>query len=243
MDHLLPVLTVLFAAAFIRSAMGFGDALVAMPLLALFLDMRAATPLVALCGATLAALLLVRTWREVEIKAAWRLIVSTLVGIPIGLYYLKSAPEEVIKIILGVLLIGFGLHSLLVKAKLRLKTERLSYGFGFFAGALGGAYNTGGPPVVIYGTLRGWPPERFRATLQGYFLPCSLMVVSAHAAGGLWTPTVLGLYVYALPVIVVAVVAGQLVSRRLKPERFSRILYGCLIAMGALLVASMFLDL
>jgi hypothetical protein len=30
-----------------------------------------------------------------------------------------------------------------------------------------------GPPLVIYGALRRWTPERFRATLQGYFLPAS----------------------------------------------------------------------
>ena len=41
--------------------------------------------------------------------------------------------------------------------------------FGFFAGILGGAYNTNGPPVVIYGSLRKWSPATFRATLQGYF--------------------------------------------------------------------------
>jgi len=37
---------------------------------------------------------------------------------------------------------------------------------------IGGAYGMNGPPLVAYGSLRRWtPPERFRATLQGYFLP------------------------------------------------------------------------
>jgi hypothetical protein len=39
-------------------------------------------------------------------------------------------------------------------------------------------------PLVVYGSLRGWPPERFRATLQGYFLPASLLGLAGPA---LWT--------------------------------------------------------
>ncbi len=235
---ILPVLAVLFLSAFARSALGFGDALIAMPLLALFLEVRQATPLVALCGSTLALTMLIRGWREVDIRAAWRLIVSTLVGVPIGLYYLTSVPEGVIKVVLGGLLAGFGIYRLKGDAPPRLGSERLSYGFGFFAGILGGAYNTNGPPIVIYGTLRGWPPDRFRATLQGYFFPTGLMVLAAHAAGGLWTPTVLGLYVYALPVLAVALLTGEILNRNVKPERFSRILHGSLVVMGLLLVAS-----
>ena len=233
-----PVLAVLFLAAFGRSALGFGDALVAMPLLALFLEVRLATPLVALCGSTLAFVMLLRGWRDVDVRAAWRLIVSTLVGIPIGLYYLTAVPEGVIKVVLGVLLAGFGLYRLKGETAPRLGSERLSYGFGLFAGILGGAYNTNGPPIVIYGTLRGWPPDRFRATLQGYFFPTGLMVLAAHAAGGLWTADVLGLYLHALPVMAAALLAGEIINRRVKPERFSRILHGSLVAMGLLLIAS-----
>ena len=57
-------------------------------------------------------------------------------------------------------------------------------------------------------------------------------------AGGLWTPTVLGLYVYALPVLAVALLTGELLNRNVKPERFSRILHGSLVVMGLLLVGS-----
>ncbi len=233
-----PVLAVLFLAALGRSALGFGDALVAMPLLALFLEVRQATPLVALCGSTLALAMLARGWREVDVRAAWRLIVSTLVGIPIGLYYLTSVPEGVVKVVLGLLLAGFGIYRLRGASAPRLGSERLSYGFGLFAGILGGAYNTNGPPIVIYGTLRGWPPERFRATLQGYFFPTGLMVLAAHAAGGLWTPEVVGRYVQALPVLAVALLAGEGLGRKVKPERFSRILHGSLVVMGLMLVVS-----
>ena len=52
------VAAVLFVAAFVRSALGFGDAVVAMPVLAMILGLRTATPLVAFVGPTISILIL-----------------------------------------------------------------------------------------------------------------------------------------------------------------------------------------
>lgn len=42
-----------------------------------------------------------------------------------------------------------------------------------------------GPPLAVYGSLRRWSPQRFRATLQGYFLPASLVGLGGYIALGL----------------------------------------------------------
>ena len=47
---LLPVIVVVFLATLVRSAFGFGEALVAVPLLALFMPVRVAVPLPTLTG-------------------------------------------------------------------------------------------------------------------------------------------------------------------------------------------------
>ena len=71
---------------------------------------------------------------------------------------------------LGLVLVAFGLYNI-IRPKLPTPgSEKLSYVFGFVAGILGGAYNTNGPPAVIYGALRDWSPESYRATLQEYFI-------------------------------------------------------------------------
>ena len=106
------VLLTVFIAALTRSALGFGDAMLAMPVLALAVGMRVATPLVAFCSSTIALTLLSRGWRTVDFRATWRLTLSSLAGIPIGLYFLTSAPEHVVKVILGLSLIAYVLYSL-----------------------------------------------------------------------------------------------------------------------------------
>lgn len=232
---IVPVLFILFISTFTRSALGFGDALIAMPLLALVLGMQIATPLVAFGASTIALTILLGEWRSVDIKAAWRLILSSLVGIPIGLFLLKTAPEPVIKGGLGVLLIAFGLLNLINPKLPTFRNEKLAYVFGLVAGVLGGAYNTNGPPVVVYGTLRRWSPDSFRSTLQAYFLPTGGMILISHGLAGLWTPDVLRLYVYALPFIMLAIYLGGRVNKVISSGRFNRIIYASLVVMGALL--------
>ena len=66
-DHTtLPVLAVLFLATLIRSAFGFGEALVAVPLLALVIPVEVAAPLAVLVSVTVAGLVLLQDWRDVH---------------------------------------------------------------------------------------------------------------------------------------------------------------------------------
>ncbi len=103
-------------------------------------------------------------------------MLTTWIGIPIGIYFLKAAPDVIVKSLLGIIITGFGLYNLIVPNLPRLLNEYWAYLTGLIAGILGGAYNTNGPPVVVYGMLRRWDSEKFRITLQRYFLhwPCDI---------------------------------------------------------------------
>jgi len=230
------VIITLFVSTLTRSTLGFGDALLAMPLLTFAIGIKTVTPLVALVSLTIAISILLGSWREGDVKAVWRLIISSIAGIPFGLVLLKTAPEPVVKSILGVLLVLFGLYSLLTPRLPTLKGKKLAYVAGFISGLLGGAYNTSGPPVIIYGTLRRWPPERFRATLQGYFLSTAFIVIG-HGIAGLWTSDVLILYAYALPPVLLAIYLGGKLNQSIPPGKFDRFVYAVLVVMGALLLA------
>lgn len=234
---------IIFVAAFVRSALGFGDAVVAMPLLAMVIGLKTATPLVAFMGPTISIIILARSWRGGDMKSAARLIVASLLGIPLGIYGLARLPEEPLKIALGILILLYGVFGL-ARPGARIRNEKawLPWLVGWTAGVLGGAYNTNGPPVVAYGMLRGWPPERFRATLQGYFLPTGLAILAGHGIAGMWTGEVFRFYLYSLPAIVIGVVLGGLVNRKLTHDLFAKLVYGFLAAMGAvLLVRTLFL--
>ena len=230
------VLAIIFLSTFIRSALGFGDALIAMPLLALVIGIQVATPLVAMGASTIAFTILLKSWRKVEIKAAWRLVIATWIGIPLGILFLKAAPEILVKSLLGILLMGFGAYNLFVPDLPKLLNEKWAFVTGLIAGILGGAYNTNGPPVVIYGILRRWNPEKFRATLQGYFLPTGLAILITHGLAGMWTTQVVRLYGYSIPVIIGAVLLGEKVNLLIPQGKFDKIIYGFLVVIGVFLI-------
>ena len=231
------VVGVVFAAAFLRSALGFGDAVVAMPLLAMVVGRKTASPLVAFMGPTISVMILVRTWKRIEVGTAGRLVVASFLGIPVGVYGLARLPEAPLKVLLGVLILGYGVFGL-VRPAARIRKEKawLSWAVGGTAGMLGGAFNTNGPPVVAYGMLRGWDPEKFRANLQSYFLPTGLMILAGHGLAGLWTGDVLRNYLYSLPAIALGVLLGGRLSRRLPQALFAKLVYALLAAMGSFLL-------
>jgi uncharacterized membrane protein YfcA len=104
------------------------------------------------------------------------------------------------------------------------------------AGVLGGAYGMNGPPLVVYGALRRWSPEHFRATLQGYFLPASVIGMIGYWAAGLWTPSVSRYYLLSLPTALLAIVLGRRINRRVDARQFSVYVHAGLIVSGAGLV-------
>jgi uncharacterized membrane protein YfcA len=231
-----PVLAVIFVATLIRSAFGFGEALVAVPLLALLVPVEVAAPLAVLVSITVAGVVVVQDWHKVHLGSAWRLALSTLFGIPLGLLLLTAAPERVVKAVLAVVIVAFSAYCLVHRSRFELRDDRLAWLFGFVAGVLGGAYGMNGPPLVIYGTLRRWSAEHFRATLQGYFLPASLVGMAGYWLAGLWVPAVTRYYLLSLPPAVAAIFLGRVVNRRLAGRPFLLYVHVGLILIGVTLL-------
>lgn len=232
----LPVLAVLTVATLIRSAFGFGEALVSVPLLALIMPVDVAAPLAVLVSITVAGIVLLQDWSEVHARSAGWLVLSTLFGIPLGLLLLTEVSEPTVKAALACVIIAFSTYSLWSRRQYTLKNDRLAWVFGFGAGVLGGAYGMNGPPLVVYGALRGWTPRYFRATLQGYFLPASLVIFGGYWLAGLWTWEVSRYYLISLPVVLAATFAGRIVNRRMDRGRFLLCIHVGLIAIGAVLL-------
>ena len=230
------ITSILFFACFIRSAFGFGQALIAVPLLAFVMPVEQAAPLAVLISITMAVLIIIQDWREVHFGSAGRLFASTAVGIPLGLWLLKTVDSTIATTSLAVVIILFSLYCLLWRMTVTLPDDRHAWGFGFLAGILGGAYGMNGPPLVVYGALRRWTPQDFRATLQGYFLPASLLSLIGYASTGLWNQAVSHYYLWSLGPSVLACVLGRMVNRRMEGPGFLRWVYLGLLVTGLLLL-------
>jgi hypothetical protein len=237
MLSLFPIVSILFFSTFIRSAIGFGDALFAMPFLILMIGLQTATPLVGLIGSTISVVLLFNEWQTLTLRKLRWLILSTFLGIPFGLILLRFASEDLAKALLGMLLIIYGLYQLLGLSLPRMRHPAFATVFGFIAGAFGSAYNTSGAIIVVYGTLRKWEPNYFRINLQGYFLLTNWLIVASHGLAGLWTREVLQLYACSLPAVVTGAWVGEIISKKIPKAMFSKLIYTLLILLGILFIA------
>jgi uncharacterized protein len=103
---------------------------------------------------------------------------------------------------------------------------------GGFGGMLGGAYNTAGPPVIIYGNCRRWSPQEFTSNLAGFFMTNSVIVVSTHSWSGNYTRGMMTVFWWSLPALFLGFWAGQSLDRSLSPERFRKIVLVLLVALG-----------
>jgi hypothetical protein len=217
---------------------GFGEALVAVPLLALCMPLQEAAPLAVLLSVVIATLVLLQDWRDVHWRSAAGLIGATVLGIPLGLALLTCPHPRAVRVALALLIIVFSLWSLTRRAPVKLTTDRPAWilACGFLAGLLGGAFGMNGPPLVVYGGMRRWSPVRFRATLQAYFLPASLLGMVGYGLDGLWVPAITHQLWVSLPWVVPAIWLGRVLNRRFHPETFIRYAYIGLTAIGVLLL-------
>lgn len=232
------ILIVVFMATLIRSTFGFGEGLIAVPILALFMPVTIATPLVALLSVTVAGIVVAQDWRKIHLRSAGWLIAATVFGIPLGLMLLTSGHPIAIKVVLALTIIGFALFSLLSHHRLVLSRDRgvLPSLCGFTAGILGGAYGMNGPPLAVYGAMRRWSAQHFRATLQAYFLPASLLSVAGYLFMGLLVPAVTRYYLLSLPVTIPAIILGRFANQRMQTQAFVRYVYLGLVVVGLLLL-------
>ncbi len=93
----LHVLLVVFLATLIRSAFGFGEALFAVPLLALRLPLGIAAPLAVLISIMIAGVIVAQDWRKIHLRSTRWLVTATVFGIPLGLALLTSSHQRAVK--------------------------------------------------------------------------------------------------------------------------------------------------
>ncbi|RUA17922.1 MAG: hypothetical protein DSY55_01170 [Clostridia bacterium] len=209
---------IIFISAFQQSLSGFGFSLVAMPILVQLVGIQVAAPLVAALALTLNIINGIRWRADLDFSEIKRLGVWMAMGVPVGIWGVFALNETIVKAGLGILLVAYALFALLKPEKLPTISPRWAYPTGFLAGLLGGAYNTAGPPLILYGNLRNWSNQRFRAVLQSLFAFSASIVVTTHILTGHYTQNALRLALVSLPGLLVAALLGALMDRHIRPK-------------------------
>jgi uncharacterized membrane protein YfcA len=220
-----------FFAGFTQGLSGFGSVLLSLPLLTLFVDIKIVIPLVALFAMVLTTILLIQLWRHIEWKKVYPLLIGAIIGIPVGVFFLKKLDKNIIQMIVGIVLISFSGYSLFAGPTRRFIHERWAVLFGFLGGCLGGAITAAGPPVIVYTSLQPWDKDKIKATLQGFFFFSGLTIVFSHAISGVTTALVVRYFIISIPLLIGGTYAGSFFYGMVKEEGYKRIV---LILLGLL---------
>lgn len=229
---------IFLAAGFTQGVTGFGSALVAMPLLLLFMDARTAAPLCVLNGLIITGYLSLRLKTHMDWRKIVPLCLGCLPGIYVGVTFLKQADDQLFKILLGVMLIAYAAYTLLVRPSPRAIPAVWAYVAGFGTGAIGAAFSAGGPPTIIYASLTGWSKESIKATFSAFFFATGLCIATAHAITGLTTTVVLRHLAVSVCFVLAGVWLGLVSSARISREVYLRMVLVLLVCMGLLLLGS-----
>lgn len=233
----LAVIASLFFAFLTFGLTGFGSGLVAMSLLTPLIGVETAAPLFALLSIGAEVLMFLRYRHAVNLRSVWRLALGSLVAIPIGLTVIHSLNEQVVLVILGIVVAGYGAYSLVAPNLPELaNSHRWGFPFGFVSGLLTGAYNTGGPPLIVYANLSRWQREEYKSNLPGIFMLNSAVVISSHVLAGHYTPDILQNVVIGLPVVLLGLVTGWSLDKHVNPELFRKMVLVLLVFIGLRLI-------
>jgi len=161
--------------------------------------------------------------------------------------YIKN-PSEVVQLavmkrngyaiecILGIFIVSFALLTYFKVIKNIGLNVNWGYIFGLFSGLLGGAFNTNGPPIIVYFYLQGLNKEELKASITGYFIFTSSLIVLSHLVSGLATTETYISFLKFIPIVLIGIVTGNMVFKRINSGMFNFIILIILFVLGVSLL-------
>jgi uncharacterized membrane protein YfcA len=231
MNWVLPGLIVV-GASMVQGIIGFGAGLVSMALLPLLWEVSYAVGVLSPVGALLILSLTIQLREHLELKEAAPLLLAMPFGVVLGLWGLTQWPDELMKALLGTLLLVYALCSGVFRSRSFKVPPVLGALAGFLGGICGAAFNAAAPPVLIYASAMGWEKDRFRANLQMYFMMtiCVSLMGLLHM-GVVGRHTLLHSAVF-LPGVIAGGWVGNRLASRINPVAFKRVVTLALSGMG-----------
>jgi uncharacterized membrane protein YfcA len=238
MPDLVFLCAVLLVAALVQGFLGFGFGIIAMSALTLSSDLVHASGIVNLTGILLAVAMLWREGRQVLWPLVLRIALPMMLGLFVGLFALQELDRATLVRLLGVTTVGIAIWNLASPTLRRRESLPLDIGVGMAAGLLSGAFNTGGPPLVLHLYRRPEAPIRLVVTLQAIFLTSGLMRGAMASAQGLIDSAIGFESLVAAPFVAAGALLGARAARRTDPLRFRRAAWLVLGALGTVLLVT-----
>ncbi|MEM8975154.1 MAG: sulfite exporter TauE/SafE family protein [Pseudomonadota bacterium] len=237
-EYLLFVIAGALAGGFVNGLAGFGTGITALGLWLYVLSPSVAATLVVVCSAAAQIQTLPRIWHAIEVSRVLPFIIPGLLAVPLGTFLLTYVDVRVFKLGIASLLIIYSLYSLFLRGRTGMVWggRAADVSVGFSGGILGGLAGLSGPPLTVWGDLRGWTKEQKRSTFQAFNLSILGAALISHFTAGLFTRELLGAVAVALPATFLGAWLGAALYARVSDKRFNEIILVLLGLSGIVLI-------
>lgn len=206
---LLLALGIVVAGGVVRGFGGFGGAMVWVAGLVVLLPPTSVIPTVFVLEVVASAAMLPQVWRQVHWKSLRWLFVGTLIGMPLGMWALTQLSGDLVRVLLGVAIIGSAVAMAAVPDRQSLPGPGATTVTGVASGLLNGGFALGGPPAVLMYFSASSHVAAGRASLVVFFLVIDAFGAAGSAAGGLLTVPVLAQIALFTPLCMFGAAAGK----------------------------------
>lgn len=226
------VAIVVLLTACTQAVVGFGFALLAVPVMMQIVGLQRAVILASLIGTANNVFQYRDLKHNQDKQQVKRFLLASCVGAPFGLVAFIYANQQVLKILLGIGVL-FGVLLLARGRDLTHAHVSLDWSMGVISGFLLTSTSTNGPPLVFAMQVRKSDPQVFRSTLNMVFLVSGIYGLVLFAAFGEIALSEIWISLALLPSMIAGVYAGRLIRSRVDPDRF-RMLVLILLALAGL---------
>ena len=180
-------------------------------------------------------------WRKWDMRILKIMLPGQIAGIGIAWLIAAHVPDSVIRLVVGLVAVGFSLSQWFgIAARFAREHAQPSAVAGQFWGALSGftsfIANTGGPPFQIYVLPKKLDKEVFVGTYSLFFAIGNALKVVPYFLLGQLNPTNLATSAALLPLAVATNLAGVWLVRRTPAEAFYKIIYVLIFLIGLQLI-------
>jgi uncharacterized protein len=195
-------------AGIVRGLVGFGAAMILVPILAVVLGPTVAVPMLTVVDGLVTMPLFFAAAKRCHWREILPLTVAATAALPIGIAILIYVAPETLRI--GISAVILGLVGVIASGwrYQGAPSLPLTLGVGATSGVLGGATGMIGPPVILFWLGGQNDAAQVRANINAFFGLIILITTVAYWIGGLFTARILAVSVVLAPVYGVAVWIG-----------------------------------
>lgn len=224
---------IILTAAILQTSTGFGFSIMATPFLLLLFSPQQAMQLNIILSLVISFSLLWKVKKDIEFALLKKIMIGSIVGAPVGSLLFAIVDVTTFKLLIAVLLIG--LTIMLIKNLSIQQTNGRDYGVGFISGMFTTSIGMAGPPLLLYFASTHKKKETIRATSLAYYIFIYLISLLSQLIIEGTSKTVWLNSLYALPIVLIGLIVGQLLFRKLNQKLFLVFIYVLLVASGIML--------